>query len=175
MALFDIVAAGPESFALVCDVDDDASRLFASVGFDIGWPPDHPFVVSERARFRTAAERGLVRIARDPAGVCLGVAVLGTLDGAPYLEQLSVRLAAMRQGTGAALLAVSKAWARDLCGPLWLTTYAHVPFNGPYYLRHGFHAVPTDEHGPELRAVLAEQRRYLPAPERRVAMRAVLA
>lgn len=172
MAPFEIVPAGAECFELLCDVDDDASRLFASVGIALDWPGDHPFVVSERARFRAAAEQGLVRLARDPGGACLGIAILGHIDGAPQLEQLSVRMAAMGQGVGSALLAASKAWARAQAPVLWLTTYAHVPFNKPYYERRGFRVVPEAEHGPELRATLAEQRRYLPDPEQRVAMRA---
>jgi len=55
--------------------------------------------------------------------------------------------------------------------PLWLTTYAHVPWNAPFYERHGFVAVPESACAPALLAALEEQRRFLPAPQQRIAMR----
>ncbi len=53
---------------------------------------------------------------------------------------------------------------------LWLTTYAHLPWNGPFYERHGFVVMRDNDCGPELRAILDEQRAVLPDPKKRVAM-----
>lgn len=105
----------------------------------------------------------------------MGFAALDLLDGQPYLDQLAVTRAAMRRGVGRRLLERSAEWARDAGGPsIWLTTYAHLPFNRPYYERHGYVVVPEAECGPGLRKHLAEQRGHLPEPAQRVAMRRVL-
>ena len=68
-----------------------------------------------------------------------GFAVLELLDGDVHLEQLSVHPAAARQGRGAALLAAAVGTARaGGARRLTLTTYADVPWNGPWYARHGW-------------------------------------
>ena len=100
----------------------------------------------------------------------VGFAVLERLDGDVHLEQLSVHPSAMRRGLGAALLAATvqeapAAGARRVT----LLTYADVPWNAPWYARHGWHL--TDDLGPQLRA-LAEHEVELALTRhgRRVAM-----
>jgi hypothetical protein len=66
----------------------------------------------------------------------------------------------------------SIAWAGDAA--LWLTTYAHVPWNRPFYESEGFEVVPSKEWPADIAAIIAEQRRWLPAPEQRIAMRRIL-
>ena len=53
---------------------------------------------------------------------------------------------------------------------LTLTTYRHLPFNRPFYERHGFQLLTAAELTPGLAHHLDEQRRYLPLPDERVAM-----
>lgn len=89
-----------------------------------------------------------------------------------YLEQLSVRPEYGRRGLGASLLES----ACDHCrrrgdAELWLTTYAHLPWNRPFYERHGFRGVPDAQCNQVVRALLAEQRNALPDPAQRIAMR----
>ena len=86
----------------------------------------------------------------------------------PYLDQLAVRPRAMRRGIGAALLRQAISWSGDRT--LWLTTYSHLSWNGPYYQRHGFVPMPDDTCGVELLAILEEQRAVLPDPGKRIAM-----
>ncbi len=77
----------------------------------------------------------------------------------------------MRRGIGTSLLRRAIAWAAaDSSSRLWLTTWAHVPWNAPFYARHGFVAHPEAACGPELRAILRRQREVLPDPDRRIAM-----
>jgi len=77
----------------------------------------------------------------------------------------------MRRGIGTSLLRRAMAWAAaDSSGRLWLTTWGHVPWNAPFYARHGFVAYPEAACGPELRAILRRQREVLPDPDRRIAM-----
>ena len=77
-----------------------------------------------------------VLVVGQPVG---GFAVLELLDGAVHLEQLSVDPAHGRQGIGAALLAAAVDEARQLgADRVTLLTYAAVPWNAPYYARHGW-------------------------------------
>jgi GNAT superfamily N-acetyltransferase len=158
--------------AQLVSIDDDATALYAVHGMTIELGPDHPFVRAERERWLDSSERGRTFLAVAGGGAGLGFAALAEVDGAPYLDQLAVRLSAMRQGIGRRLLARAAEWAREAGGAaLWLTTYDHLPFNRPYYERHGYVRVPERECGPGIVHHLAEQRRHLPAPEQRVAMR----
>jgi GNAT superfamily N-acetyltransferase len=162
-----IATAGPSDLAEMMAIDDDACAVFANVGMIIDLAPDHPFALAERSRWLRAATAGDAYFARDGAGQAVGLLVMGHLeDGAAYLDQLSVRARAARQGIGRQLLQRAFAWA----GPrdLWLTTYAHVPWNRPFYERAGFRVeaqCPAD-----VLAALNEQRAVLPDPDQRIAM-----
>ena len=173
--LVTIRPALPSELPILSAIDDDAGALYPEHGLPIDLPPDHVFLRDERARWLSCAERGRVFVAVDEGDRALGFAALGAVDAEPYLEQLSVRVSAMRRGIGGRLLACAAEAARatGAC-VLWLTTYEHLSFNRPYYERHGYVVIPEAECGPELCHHLAEQRRYLPEPARRVAMRRVL-
>ncbi|MDP1571030.1 MAG: GNAT family N-acetyltransferase [Vicinamibacterales bacterium] len=164
--------ARPDEIDTLVAIDDEASALYAAHGLALGVTEEHPFAEAERARWLAAAQAARAFLAVSAAGVPLGFAALDLVDGAPYLDQLAVHPAAMRRGVGRALLARAIAWAEAQgAGALWLTTYAHLPFNRPYYERAGFVVVPEAACGPGIRHHLAEQRCALPAPEQRVAMR----
>lgn len=161
--------ATPQQIDALLDIDDDAALLFSEAGFRFDGENLAAFVAAERARWLAAAEQGRVELALDSAGHTLGFVVLAFADGAPYLDQLSVRRRWMRRGVGRTLLARAVAWSEAL-GDLWLTTYAHVPWNGPMYRRWGFEPVDEARCGPQIRALLAEQRGALPDPAQRIAM-----
>jgi GNAT superfamily N-acetyltransferase len=167
--------ATPAETELLRAIDDDACALYSAYGLAIALPADHPFARDELARWQHSAELGRVWLAVDAAGRGVGFAALDRIGEVLYLDQLSVRMSAMRKGVGRRLLAESLAWARAEGGQaLWLTTYAHLPFNRPYYERAGFLAVPEDECSAGILHHLVEQRRYLPMPEQRIVMRHVL-
>jgi GNAT superfamily N-acetyltransferase len=136
----------------------------------IDLPPHHPFIVTERARWGASLRAGDVFFA-DEAGIGpVGVAVLGRMDGEPYLDQISVRLEYVERGVGSALLQSAVSWAAPRGRGLWLNTYGHLSWNRPFYERRGFALVDERSWNPEMRAVVAEQRATLPCPEQRVVM-----
>jgi GNAT superfamily N-acetyltransferase len=169
-----VVRAESGAFADVVAIDDDATALYATAGFVLQLTAQHPFVVAEQSRWRRSLELGRVFFAVDEGGERVGFAALDILDGAPYLDQLSVRMAAMRRGIGRTLLHHALVWAKDHGDAIHLTTYGHLPWNLPFYQREGFVVVPEAECSPGVMHHIDEQRRYLPAPEHRVAMRRAL-
>lgn len=165
------VARADELDVLV-DIDEDAGALYAEAGLPIELAPDCPFLVSEQARWLRELEQRQVFLAVDERDRGLGFAALDVLDGEPYLEQLAVRRGAMRRGIGRQLLQRAFAWAEAQPGEfLWLTTYGHLTWNRPFYEREGFRLVPEPEWPLTVAHHVADQRRWLPLPEQRVAMR----
>jgi len=169
---FSLRLALPSEIGVLNDIDDDATTLYGEVGLPISLGLDHAFARAELARWLCSAKLGRAFLAVDEAGRGVGFAALDIVDGEPYLDQLAVRVAAMRQGIGGRLLARSNDWVRAAGGSaLWLTTYAHLPFNRPHYERHCYVVVPEEACGRGILHHLEEQRKYLPAPAQRVAMR----
>jgi GNAT superfamily N-acetyltransferase len=168
---FDIRLGSVHEIATLVSVDDDAADLYATAGIVFDPATIAQFVEEEQARWRRALELERVFVAVSD-GAIVGFAAMDLLDGAlPYLEQLSVRMNAMRCGIGGRLVGEAIAWAKNEGDGLWLTTYGHLSWNRPFYERHGFHLVPEAEWGPDIRHHNEEERRSLPRPEERVVMR----
>lgn len=163
--------ARPEEIDALIAIDDDACTLDVEAGLVMAFDASHPFVVAERARWVAAVAGGLLDVAETLDGTLAGFASRGIVDGEPYLDQLSVRRDCMRRGIGTTLLRRAIAWGTaESSSRLWLTTWTHVPWNAPFYARHGFVAHPEAACGPELRDILRRQREVLPDPDRRIAM-----
>lgn len=168
MEPFSLRRARPDELQKLVEIDDEASELFVEAGFELAFDKSHPFVVAESVRWAEAIERGLAYVAVDQEDEPIGFATFRFVDGEPYIDQIAVRRNQMRRGVGTALLRQAISWSGDR--PLWLTTYSHIPWNRPYYERHGFVSVPESACGAELRAILWEQRAALPEPDERIAM-----
>ncbi|MGZ6130826.1 MAG: GNAT family N-acetyltransferase [Myxococcaceae bacterium] len=161
--------ASPADLPEMIAVDDDACTLYARAGLHFDFGPEHPFARGEYARWSLAAAEGLAFLAEEPGGDAVGLMILGRVDASPYLDQLSVRTAAMRQGIGRRLLMQAIGWAGS--APLWLTTYGHLPWNRPFYESAGLVPVPESACPPGIVERLVLERRWLPAPGERIAMR----
>ena len=161
---------------ILCDIDRDASRLFERAGLVMTPQEELELAAVERGRWLECLRAGSTLLAANRSGEPVGFAALGLLDGAGYLEQLSVRMHAMRQGIGGALLAAMEEMAeKRRAAALWLTTYAHLPWNRPFYEKAGYSIVPAEQWGTEITQQLLFERRLLPEPEQRVVMRKALA
>lgn len=121
-------------------IEASGEPLFAAVG--------HPeFVgagtVSDEYAAQAVAERR-IRVAELDDHV-VGWLLTSRLDGELLLSQLSVELAHGRRGIGTALLVDCIERARAAAEPsLLLDTQADVPWNAPWYARHGFQPVPRE-------------------------------
>lgn len=164
--------ANPSDIEILAAIDDDATLLFTEAGLDVDFAPDHAFVVYERRRWSACVAAGTTLLALDERRGPVGFVMLGRLDGEAYVEQLSVKIASMRRGIGTRLLAAASAIAGTAGDrAILLTTYAHLPWNRPFYERNGYVALAEGACGIELRQELKVQRRWLPHPEQRIAMR----
>jgi GNAT superfamily N-acetyltransferase len=136
----------------IAGVSAAAGELFAEFGVPL--PPDDPVPTLLGAR--------AVLVEGEPVH---GFAALGVVDGNAHLEELGVHPDHGRRGVGGRLLGASLEWAR-LRGftALTLTTFRDLPFNGPWYARHGFVELPRERWGAELRAVWAAEEPIRTAP-----------
>lgn len=156
-------------------IDDDAAELFVAAGLDVELPPTHEFTQRERARWRECLHASTVTIAMDAAREPVGFVAVRMRAGEAFLQQISVRRSDMRRGVGSLLLEAAMQRARNLpTDALWLSTYSHLAWNRPFYERHGFLAVAEPEHPAWLVEELEFERRWLPQPDQRVAMRRYL-
>ncbi|WP_369137505.1 GNAT family N-acetyltransferase [Modestobacter versicolor] len=141
----EVRTADAADLAQLAAVEAAADELFRPLGIT-DLPPPPP--AGERSR----AWRVLV--AGRPVR---GFAVLELVDGAVHLEQLSVHPAAGRRGIGGALLAATVAAAREHgADRVTLVTYADVPWNAPFYARHGWR--PLDQPTPGLQELRRRER-----------------
>lgn len=161
--------ASPVEIDEMVSIDVDACTLYSEAGLDGDLGPEHPYSIAERACWTRCAREGNAFVAGPPGARPVGLLVMDRIEGAAYLEQLSIRRAAMRQGLGRLLLRRAIEWAGTEA--LWLTTYVHIPWNRPFYERHGFITIPESICPPGIAAILDDQRRALPAPGERIAMR----
>jgi ribosomal protein S18 acetylase RimI-like enzyme len=170
---FEIRTGSVADIDALCAIDVDAATLFTQAGLELNFPDqEHEFAQAERSRWLRSLAAGQTLLAAGAHGAPLGFAASSVLDDEPYLDQLSVATRCMRLGIGGSLLRASeRAAQRAGARALWLTTYAHLPWNRPFYERAGFVVVPEGRCGPVILQEIAYQRHWLPCPEHRVVMR----
>ena len=127
----------------------------AGEGFrDVGMPQiadDEPLPLDVLAGYHRA---GRAWVATDPTDVAVGYLLADVVDGNLHVEQVSVHPRCARRGVGRRLLDHLAAHATATGVPaLTLTTFADVPWNGPYYARCGFVTLDDSDVTPGLRAI----------------------
>lgn len=140
---YGIDGATASDLATLIEVDRAASTLFAPTG-----------LLSEEALadhvpldvLAHAAGTGDLFTARAGSGIPVGFALVSLRGGTLYLDQISVHPDHGRQGLGAALLGrvVDEARTRKL-RRVTLSTFRDLPWNGPFYARHGFREIKRSD------------------------------
>lgn len=135
-------------------IEASAGEAFRGLGMD-SVADDPPLSSDELAAY---TEAGLAWVATDSSGRPTAYILLREVDGWAHIEQVSVHASHARRRLGQALVEQAGYWAAEanLRG-LTLTTFADVPWNGPYYSRLGFEPVPEDRWSPGLREIVAEE------------------
>ena len=151
------------------DIEWAAGAIFADIGF-AEVAADEPASVATLAGY--AADGRAWVITEEDDDEPLGYAVVDIVDGLAHLEQLSVLPDHGRRGLGAALLERVEHWAAENGKPaVTLTTFTDVPWNAPFYAKHGYRVMTDAEIGPELDAIRAHEAEHGLDPELRVCMR----
>jgi len=130
--------------------------------------------LSQEDLLRGACDGGL-RVA-EMGGEAVGFALFGELDGHAHLFEMDVLPEHGRRGIGGALLedVCAQARRRDFRA-ITLTTLRDVPWNAPFYAKHGFSEPIEKEWSQGLREIVVRER-MLGFPMRlRVVMRRELA
>jgi len=123
------------------EIEQDASRLFSGTRHEAetsagGLPA---------SRFKVAMDQHLVWSVQSGTGYILGFGLVIWLESGAHLHELSVRRDWTGRGIGSRLLArIVKELASRGHESLTLSTFTDVPWNAPFYAKHGFQ--PTQEH-----------------------------
>lgn len=122
-------------------IEDLSVAPFTALG--MVFPPDDPAAV-----IRSADE---VLVEGDPP---VAFAALGVLGPDVHLEQIAVHPDHGSRGIGTRLLLASFEWAHAAgYQRMVLTTFTDIPWNGPWYAKHGFRELPYADCSPQLQAV----------------------
>lgn len=150
------------------EIEDEAGRLFADTGLidetlDAAFPPEalSRLIVS-----------GQVWVACRADDVPIGAVIASQLDGAVYVEEMDVLPAHGRRGIGGQLLARVCEWAREQgYSAVTLSTFRDVPWNGPFYRKHGFKDLKPSEWTPGMQTIREQEARHGLRVDARVFMR----
>ena len=156
----------PEDTAFLPWIERQAGALFKNCLGEIGLTAaGFDQVRSSRSSddFAAAQQRGRLWVAVSPGGDRVGFALVIDVGGAAHLEELDVLPEHGRRGLGSRLLETVCDWARDAGYPgVTLSTFRDVPWNAPFYSRHGFRIVdPSDVSEQHVQLVRAEKARGL--------------
>ena len=144
---FHIERARPDQVDALCAIERAAVELFRG---HRAWPSYRRVSVPPEV-LREAIARGLVWVAVIGSGEPVGFVWLDTEEGGEAIgvAEMDVLPSHGQRGIGAALLEHACGWAR-MAGyhRVDLGTLADVPWNAPFYAKHGFAIV--DKNSPEL-------------------------
>lgn len=163
-----IRAARTEELPQLREVERAAGELFRTIGMSAVADDEAPSVDVLREFQRDF----LLRVFADERDRPVAYAMAKVAGRCVLVEQVSVHPDHARGGIGRRLLDEIGAWGeRAGREALVLTTYADVPWNGPYYRRIGFRALEEGELPEWLRALRADEiARGLDRCGRRIAM-----
>ena len=153
-----------EDIPLLARIELGAAALFPPGTF-----PSEPAQSLPRSVLMNAIESSSLWVAELEGAGVVGFLAAREFGLCLHIEEMDVAPLHSRQGVGSRLLkrAIQAAKVRSL-QHITLTTFTHLPWNAPFYSKHGFFPVQAHEQLPHLASVLRqEQDRGL---ERRVAM-----
>ena len=165
---FIIRAATANDFKLLPKIELTAARAYADIDMlEIANSPPIP-----ATDYHENASTQTVFVVETAEMKLIGFCILSQKDAQTYIREFSVDIAFARRGIGTALLKHIIHWASEKgSSDVLLTTFADVPFNGPFYSRFGFEAIDPGTDFPALARQLRSERDGLLGNYSRIAMR----
>src|SRR5439155_22101047 len=122
-----------------------------------------------RAELAAGMTASLLWVAESASAGPVGFVVCERFTSCLHIGEMDLRPSFGRRGIGTRLLFHACAAAKDFgLQFVTLTTFSHLPWNAPFYAKHGFAAVQSLEHVPHLKAALRHERNR--GLENRIAM-----
>lgn len=129
------------------DIERAAQELFRG---HPAWP-SYANAPMDAQALAEAIGAGQVWAALDEGGRAVGFVGVAVEDGEAAIAEIDVLPSHGRRGIGSALLEHACAWAAESGYPsMVLGTLADVPWNAPFYARHGFEAIDPKHYTPAL-------------------------
>ncbi len=141
---YSIRLAQPSDLPALAQIELNAGELFKTVGLDklAGDFADPDFVASF-----IRSDGAIVTV--HASGNVVGFALSFALGGSLHLQEMSVDPAHGRKGLGGRLLdAIDEMAREESYARTTLSTFADVPWNAPFYERHGYQIIAPAEWTP---------------------------
>jgi GNAT superfamily N-acetyltransferase len=163
--------ARPDEIPRLREIEDEAGKMFSGLGL-IDEEIDSSFPLDELS---TLVRMGQVWVASLKDDLAVGMVIASVRDGAVYIEEIDVVPGHGRRGLGTRLLEHICAWAEAQgYAAVTLSTFRDVPWNGPFYRKHGFRDLLPAEWTPGMWAIREKERHQGLNVEVRVFMRRAL-
>lgn len=135
-------------------IEQAAATIFSE--FDL--PPHVRLLVTDRKTLIEAQRDKRLWAALDQNNSLVGFALVRIVGGYAHLEEMDVHPDHGRQGIGSQLLAAVISWATAGKFPgITLITFRHLPWNAPFYERHGFIQLDDGNTSNYLRELIREE------------------
>jgi GNAT superfamily N-acetyltransferase len=167
-ASYRVRLARPDEVTRLRTIEDAAGRIFSGLGLidealDVSFPLDDLVLL---------VGMGQVWVGCLEDDLPVGMVIASVREGVVYVEEMDVLPEHGRRGLGARLLERVCAWAQEEGYPaVTLSTFRDVPWNGPFYRKHGFRELRPAEWTLGMRAIREQEVRHGLAVEARVFMR----
>jgi GNAT superfamily N-acetyltransferase len=160
--------ARPDEIPRLEEIEDEAGKIFLGLGL-IDEALDVAFALDDLTRLVGIEQ---VWVACPENDIPVGMVIASVRDGAAYIEEMDVLPAHGRRGLGARLLACVCGWAEARShAAVTLSTFRDVPWNGPFYRKHGFRDLLPSEWTPGMHAIREKEVGHGLSVEVRVFMR----
>lgn len=151
-------------------LEGSAAQVFYDVGLDQVAEMD-----PTPASYYRALHAPYIILVTEDNHKLIGFIVGYEVDGCAYLKELSVDYTCQGCGIGKALLKEFLKWAETMAySCAVLITFQDLPFNAPFYHKHGFEIFVPDHTWPQMQSIRAKEQAVGLDISPRVCMRKIL-
>ncbi len=164
---YTIELAGQTHLRAIPCIEQAAAAMFPEDDL----PPELRYRVTDKRTLVEAQRQERLWAALDDKKNLVGFALGRVVGRYAHLEEMDVHPDHGRRGIGGQLLSAVTSWAGDGGYPgVTLITFRHLPWNAPFYERHGFVQLNDANNSASLRDLLREEGEAGLEPRNRVAM-----